>query len=311
LEQLKIKNIITDYLTDHNIHNPLNLKFEIHDKLFTEVIGILHHVRSHDDDFLYDHFNNLHLFQQQQVIGILLDNICLNEVEFADVIPDIIKQHPSVAVVSLLITGALAKFKTPVTRKLTKFMADLGEVTEYVGKFLTKRGRYAQFQYAIIQQNSEKCYKACGVTDIKNIDPINYFKTRHTDTQQSATIGKCLAECYIHQQIEISMMLLKLYLICLKNTNKFDNISKLDDAQIYTLFFHPETSTKKYILSGSCEEYFTLVSRTFEIFNELLTYIYTNDKSKHDALTRLYNHIKQVKAEVGRTDIQTLKRKYK
>jgi len=313
MEQAKIKNIITDYLTDHSVYNPLDLESKIHNKLFEEVIRILHHARSYDDDFLYDHFNNLHLFQQQKVICTLLDDICLNEFEYADLIPDVIKKHPSVAIISLVITGVLAKYKTPITRNTIKVMADIGKASEYIGKFLTKQGRYAQFQYAIIQQNSEKCYRSCGITDIKNIKPAQYFKTKNIDKAASdkSSIGECLAKCYIHQQIEISMMLLKLYLICLKNTNKFNNIGNLDDAQIYTLFFHPQSSTKKYILSGSCEEYFTLVSKTFEVFNEMLSYIYQDDRNKHAALNQLYNQIKQVKQEVGKTDINVLKKKYK
>ena len=308
MEQSKIKNIITDYLTDHSVYH---LESKAFDQLFTEVINILHHVREHDADFLYNNFNNSHLFQQQKVICMLLDNICINEeIKLVDFIPDIIKQHPSVAVVSLIITGLLSKYRAPITRGTMSFLSKLGKVIEQVGKFITHQGRYSQFRYAIIQQNSEKCYKACGITDVHNIKPMQYFNY-HVDKSENLAVGKCLAQCYIQQQIEISMMLLRLYLICLKNTNKFNNIGTLDDAQIYTLFFHPETSTKKYVLSGSCEEYFTLISKTFNVFNDLLSYVYSEERFRRETMNQLYNQIKQVKNEVSRTDIKILKKKYK
>ena len=324
MEQSKIKVIVENYLTDHNIYDYVNLESEIipiQDVLFNEVINILHHVRDYDDDFLYDEFNNMHLFQQQKLICTLLDQICinnndniLNEGVISFLVNSMTNFPLTSGIVGLIIAGLSFKFRTSITKGASKFIAKIGKLSEEVGKFLVKHGRYNQFNYAIIQQNSEKCYKNCGIPNISKINFLSYFNTKNVDEQKFfETAGPCLSRCYITAQIEISMMLLRLYLICLKNTNQFDNIGKLNDTQIYTLFLHPEESKPKnqFILSGSCEDYFKLASKNFNTFNDLLDYVYLDTKNKHEAMSRLYSQIKQVKNEVQQTNINILNKKYR
>jgi len=313
MEQQKIKSIIQDYLTDHNIYNNVQTEMqaaEIQNQLFLEIIDILHHVREHDDDFLYDYFNNLHLLQQQKIICTLLDGIC----EDFNIINEIAGTSITLSgmnIARILTTILIYKFRKPLTKKLSQWVKSIGKVSESIGKFLTKHGRYSQFQYAIIQQNSEKCYKQCGISNNKDINVKDYFRT-HNITSSSAKThskGACLARCYIDEQLEINMMLLKLYFICLKNTNKFNNFQQLDDKHIYSLFFQ-ESPNDKTIIGSSCQEYFKLTSQSFSAFNDLLSYIYSDEREKHAILTRLYNRINQVKTEVNKTPIQKLNQKY-
>jgi len=315
MEQSKIKLIIENYLTDHNIYDQVKTEDqvkEIQDKLFEEVIKTLHHVREYDDDFLYDYFNNLHLFQQQKIICTLLDFYFNNDdnneplFEFFGIIS---------ASILATIFGiiALLKYNRPFTKKLSQTTYAIGKINEKIGKVLVKYGRYFQFQYSIIQQNSEKCYKACGIDNLRKMPADIYFYTRTIDSDKKKKVVRqadCLARCYIDQQIQINSMILKLYFLCLKNTKKFDEYAKLSDKQIYGLLFQSSTR-KQQIIGSECESYFSLASKAFAQFNDLIDYVYVDDREKHIALTKLYDAIKEARDEVKNTPINNLNKKYK
>lgn len=171
----------------------------------------------------------------------------------------------------------------------------IGQTAESVGKFLSKHGRYWKFRYAIIQQNSKKCYRVCDV-DEKDLSMWSYFSTGGkrpvVSSADSFKQGDCLKKCYVNYMIEALALLSKSYFVCLKNTGGFDQIQNLK----------PDDMLKTVAglqLSAACNDYYKELKAGFDSFNDLLDYVFAKDEvEKRKALQQLKGKMIESRNEI-------------
>jgi len=330
-----IKQFTSYFLMDNYIlydESSQNKIDDLESVIEIEIIEILHHARDNDLEY-YEEFQDFSLLQQQKVItelsfGICYDlNIPLNnsdnnkklEEGILNTGYDWLVSTLNFAADNWLISSTIAVItfilvvlnQRKITTNIVKIGAGLGEGLANTGKLLVRHGRYWKFRYAIVQQNVKQCYSECGVTDLSKLGFVSYWNASKIDEDKLINSkSECLGRCYIEQHIIITMMIFKLYLICLKSTGKFDTIRDIGEQQLVAVFFNKQNIRPNYMLSSACEEYYSIIADNFEKFNDLLNFAFKSEVYKHEAMKNLYSQMREITIEIKRTPIDKLKQKY-
>lgn len=278
-----LKTIAEAYIDQNRLHDTLTKE-----QLFEETYELVRELRETDID-LYNHLYDTNLLQQQQIFKTYFDY-----------------QYDSVLkeeALSLLAIGGISAlfffiYGDRINRAIFSAGQKIGEVAESMGKFLSKHGRYWKFRYAIIQQNSKKCYRACDV-DEKDLSMWSYFSTGGrrpvVSNAEAFKQGDCLKKCYVSYMIEALALLSKSYFVCLKNTGGFDQIQNL----------RPDDMLKSIAglqLSTACNDYYKELKAGFDSFNDLLDYVFGKDEvTKRDMLQQLKGKMIESRNEITRS----------
>jgi hypothetical protein len=161
-------------------------------------------------------------------------------------------------------------FRNPVSKSFWNIASTLGEGLETLGKWLARSGKYWQIKYAIVQENTRKCYAHCGITKPSDISPFTYTSIKTNSniaTPKSIEQGTCLRECYISALIEVIALHMENYFACLKRTGGFDVVLKTDSDDIMKMV----SSTN---ISAACESYYNAAREALDNFYRVLELVY-------------------------------------
>jgi len=279
-----LKTVSGAYVTKNSLHDVIT-----EDQLFDDVYSLIKELRD-DDIELYNLLYDTNVLQQQNIISRYFD------FQYND---DVLQEADPI---TLLAVGGIAALLSYIyagrlTQGLFSAGAKVGKVMAKIGHFLSKRGNYWKFRYAIIQQNAEKCYKICDVNE-ENLSAWSYFSVGSKPPPLADVKGykqaDCLKKCYIKYSIESISLLGKSYLICLKRTGGFNKIESLrPDDMIKTL--------AGLQLSSSCHDYYKEMKEGFAAFDDLLDYVFGRDNAKKtEAMRELRDKMIEYKNQVAR-----------
>jgi len=277
-----LKTIAEAYVDQNRLHDKFTKE-----QIFEETYELIKELRDTDID-LYDHLYDTNLLQQQQIFKTYFDY---------KYNPDVLQEADPLTLLAIGGISALLFYiyGDRINRAIFSAGQKIGDVQESIGKFLSKHGRYWKFRYAIIQQNSKKCYRVCGI-DEKDLSMWSYFSTGGkrpiVSNAEAFKQGDCLKKCYVTYMIEALGLLSKSYFVCLKNTGGFDDIKNL----------RPDDMLKSVAglqLSAACNDYFKELKAGFDSFNDLLDYVFGKDEvKKREALQQLKNKMIESRNEI-------------
>jgi hypothetical protein len=284
-----LKTTIEAYIAKNRMRERLNSN-----DVFEEVYSLVTLIREQDIE-LYHKLYDTGRMTQVSIIDDYL-NMTYREDEL-----DSIKESIGLGI-GLTLSAIVMYLKgEPLTRAGFKILDKIASGFEKLGAFLSRRGRYWKFSYAIIRQNADKCYKKCGIKE-EDITSMMYFSTRSNTHSKMPASGKslekgnCLAECYVNSTIEVIALTTKSYFVCLKKTGDFSVVEKL----------RPDDTIKIISglkLSSACDEYYKEMQYLFKEFNQLLDHVYGNNRDeKQKALIRLRNSLIEARNQISKTN---------
>lgn len=269
------------------------------DQIFEELYDIVKFLQSYDNT-LYNELYEVTKLQQQRIFKNYLDISYESENQ-------LLTEEPITITSGAVLTGiVVAIFGKSIAKGVTKVLATLGEGFETLGKWLARQGKYQQLRYAIVQENTRKCYSKCGIQKPSDISPFTYISIK-TDTNigtvKSVEQGKCLRECYITELIETIALHMENYFACLKRTGSFDIVQKTDSDDIMKMV----SSTN---VSAACESYYNAAREALDNFYRVLEMVYDShseaDKrlEKINALRTKIYEARQIVQKVNQNEIQ-------
>lgn len=266
------------------------------DQIFEELYDIVKFLQAYDID-LYNELYEITTLRQQRILKNYLDITYETELLTEDIV------IPTLVVLPAIVTFIFGK---SITKGIFKALATLGEGFETLGKWLARHGKYSQLRYAIIQENTNKCYTKCGIKKSSDIGMFSYASIKSKsaiETVDGAEQGKCLRECYIEELIEVIALHMENYFACLKKTGSFDVVQKTDSDDIMKMI----SSTN---VSAACESYYTAAREALDNFYRVLEMVYDSqteaDKrlEKINALRTKIYHAREVVQKVSQNEIQ-------
>jgi len=269
------------------------------DQIFEELYDIVKFLQSYDTT-LYNELYEVTKLQQQRIFKNYLDISYESENQ-------LLTEEPITITSGAVLTGiVVAIFGKSIAKGVTKVLSTLGEGFETLGKWLARQGKYQQLRYAIVQENTRKCYSKCGIQKPSDINPFTYFSIKtdiNIGTVKSVEQGKCLRECYIIELIETIALHMENYFACLKRTGSFDIVQKTDSDDIMKMV----SSTN---VSAACESYYNAAREALDNFYRVLEMVYDSHSEadrrleKINALRTKIYEARQIVQKVNQNEIQ-------
>lgn len=264
------------------------------DDLQQEMYSLIKELRETDIE-LYDHLYDTGRIQQQHILETYLSYQYLN----GD--GEILQEAGPITLITVGGISALLTliYQNRINKSIFKAGQLIGKAFESVGNFLTKHGRYWKFRYAIVQQNTRKCYISCGV-DEKTLSAWSYFsvgsKPPTLATTESHRQGECLKECYVENAIESIALLAKSYFACLKRSGDWAPVKDARPDDILTVVSGLQISTL-------CQSYFEEMKKSMDAFTDLLDFVYgRSSPDKQRALKDLKSKVLSSRKEIDRAN---------
>lgn len=264
------------YITKHGLQHSLDVN-----EIYNDLYSMIKELRENDIE-LYHQLYDTNLMQKVRIIDSYLEHIYGSDEVLAEDFGAAVVAGGVMAILTYL-------YRDRITKRILKTGKDIGEGFTKVGKYLSRKGRYWTFRYAIIQQNAAKCYRACGVNE-KDITVWHYIATKHDaiiGSKDSIKEGNCLSICYIDYTIETISLLAKSYFVCLKKTGDFQQALNARPDDLLNMLSGLQ-------LSASCKDYYDLMREAFDNFYVLLDYVYgKNEIKKKKKITELRSKLIQ------------------
>lgn len=144
------------------------------EQIFEDLYDIVKFLQNYDLK-LYNELYETTKLKQQRILKNYLDSTYFQETltEVDIVIPGTL----------ILATVIGAIFRKSIAKGISQSISIVGKSFETLGKWLARHGKYSQIRYAIIQENTRKCYVKCGVQNhlILTLDHtllLNFLKYR-------------------------------------------------------------------------------------------------------------------------------------
>lgn len=230
------------------------------------------------DHFLYEtdleSYNTIHEMskwdQAKFIKSYLLveynDEMTLDEDQVLEEIGLIAGASIAVSMAGLII--ALIKRRS-ISKGVFGLIKLFGDFFNGIGKFLSK-SRTWSYRYTLIQKNFDACYKECGV-DKKSIPALSYLAVKRDHwswlPEKSSQVAVCMTNCFFKNYLEIISLLSEMCFICLRTTNKFDQVSNITKNDALSVI-------SGLRLSESCSVYYDQLRIAYKHFEELLDYVY-------------------------------------
>src|ERR1035437_3664446 len=152
-----LKSISEAYVMDSDLEtNP--------DQIFEELWDVVKFLQSYDNKLYNEMYEGTKL-QQQRIFKNYLDISYEQQLLNEDVIV------PSGLVLVSIVSYIFGK---SIAKGIAKTLAILGEGFETLGRWLARHGKYSQIRYAIVQENTRKCYAKCGIQKPSDIHVGTY-----------------------------------------------------------------------------------------------------------------------------------------
>ena len=290
----------------YTIDTELNISPDI---IFNELYDTVKYVRQYDPD-LYNELYEVDRIYQQRILKNYLDLCYENELAAKsgeEVLEEVILEVTAgkiIAIISVILAGI---YRKGISKAIFKTLSVIGKALAAIGEFISTRGKYLQLRYAIIQENANKCYIKCGISDPKKISALSYLTITTKSsfgTKQSLEQSKCLRECYIENLIEVINLHMESYFACLKRTGNFSAIQKTDADDIMRMI----SSTS---LGTSCLDHYELAKNAMDSFYKILDLVY-NDQFDEDRklewINKLRTRLYDAREQIHKMDNNNLQR---
>ncbi len=331
-----LNEVVKGYLVDHNVYTEFNESQvnTIHEKLKNELHDLV--------DFLYDvdleTYNELKeksKFEQQRIFEIYLNNLYAKDEPIEEGVLGPIGTGLDTAAggiakavasllggfaklpwwgqggIGLLVFIFLFKHRKKITQRVFQTLSGIGKTSEKIGNFLKKKGRFANIRYSVIQQNTERCYRKCGITDLrKDFSLADYLNKYAGDSKSATTKAKCLSQCYVESRISEVKTLMKLYFICLKQTGTFDKIKDLSTQKFISMLMADSGASHRqhsFALGSACGEYYDIIHEGMKNINEVIEYFYADKNTQREMIMIVQKEVDQIKHDVIRMDERQLR----
>ncbi len=272
------------------------------DQIFEELYDVVKFLQTYDNE-LYNELYEGTKLQQQRILKNYLD--ISFEQEEQPLTEDIVLTTG--AVISFIVATIFGK---SIAKGITKTLSVIGKAMETFGNWVSRQGKYQQVRYAIIQENTRKCYAKCGIQKPSDIHVLTYVSIKAGSAsggEKTVAQGMCLRECYIGELIETIALHMENYFACLKKTGSFDVVQKTDSDDIMKMV----SSTN---VAAACESYYTAAKEALDNFYKVLELVYDSYSEadmrleKVNALrTRIYT-ARQTVQNIGQKEIQRYER---
>lgn len=292
-----LSSVIESYMVNHNVYGEYN-KQDINKikKTLIEDVAQLVTILREDNIELYDWFYDKPKSFQTSVLHDYFDmSYKKNDEE---------QLNEIIASIGVLTGVGLAMVAYAMKNKITgyafKQMSNIGTFMEALGTFLSKRGRYSKFRYAILNKNAKQCYIDCKV-DEEEISAFSYFSLKKSPsnipftTEKSAEQAKCLRNCYMTHSIEAISMLMEDYFACLKQNGEFGQVESARPDDILKIISGIQ-------VGSTCEEYYKFAKESIDKFEDLLDFIYEKDSDKQKERMRLKDKVIKARTTILRTN---------
>ncbi len=309
-----LKEISEAYVIDSD----LDLKHV--DNIYSELYNLVKYVRIVDPP-LYEELYNLDRIRQQQILSKYLDfTFKSDDLGDKDAEEVFVELDASTAATTTMITTGLvlipvtvlvlifivALVRRQISKAIFHVLFRIGQLFHFIGKWITKQSQYLKLRYAIVQQNFEKCYKRCGITDMRQISSLAYVSVRKDSffaTSRSAEQGSCLRICYLEQLIETIALYFEVYFACLKRTGSFEAIKPQSSEQMLKIIH----STS---ISFACQDYYKKGKDALDNFHTVLDFVYNpaHEDLKIQWVERLYQRLELARDQIVKADSETLER---
>ena len=199
-------------------------------------------------------------------------------------------------------------YRKTISKTLVHTLFHIGKVCETSGTWLSKQGRYAKFRYAIIEKNRTECYKKCGIKDLDKDINVNYYLNKHSGDAVKDKTVTCLSQCYLEIEIKKVQLITKLYFVCLRQTNAFNEFKKLSTAQTYEILLksNMEHRNKSYAVSSACGDYYNVLNQNMIVINDLIGYLFKNKMTQQELRMTIQKNIDETKTSVVKMQQQEL-----
>lgn len=291
------------------LDNPEYAKDITAEDLTEHFYGVIKEVRENQSD-LYNIIESKNKFEQQKIVTeyfhLLLNSNQDSEFEPISEDQEVILTEflgLSVGISGVTFAPALLMllyyyFRKPISKTVMNIVFLIVKTAKYIGDKLTKYGNPVRLAYAIINQNTEKCYQKAGFNpkdatfkhyfshlpmDSFLNDFSNIFMSRAEDIQMDK-----LRECFMYSLKESIKLITSSYFTCLRNTG---DLSKLPLERDYSMFTKVLTKSS---LSADCSVFIKDLNIALGQFEKILDLIYYNDvtkiaEEKQDLMNSIYN----------------------
>lgn len=241
------------------------------EQIFEDLYDIVKFLQNYDLK-LYNELYETTKLKQQRILKNYLDSTYFQETltEVDIVIPGTL----------ILATVIGAIFHKSIAKGISQSISIVGKSFETLGKWLARHGKYSQIRYAIIQENTRKCYVKCGVQKPSDINAGSYLAIKTSSNiggRQTVEQATCLRECYIDELIDVIALHMENYFACLKKTGSFEAVQKTESDDIMRMV----SSTN---VAAACESYYNAAREGLDNFYRVLELVYVK---KHDDDKRL------------------------
>lgn len=269
------------------------------DQIFEELYDVVKFLQAYDAP-LYNELYEVTKLRQQRILKNYLDISYESELLTEEILVTI----PAGIVVGGIVMGIFGK---SIAKTSMKILSTAAEGIETLGKWLARHGKYWQIRYAIVQENTRKCYALCGVQKPSDLRAASYFTIKNKSMipagQESLEQGKCLRECYLEETIDVIGLHMENYFACLKKTGSFDVVEKTDTDDIMKMV----SSTN---VAAACESYYTAARDALDNFYRIVEMVYDEHSEADKRLekinklrTRIYAS-RQAVQKVNQNEIQ-------
>lgn len=263
----EITQVVNSYIKEYRQYNISE------EQIFKDIYKTLFEFKTNDLDSYYI-FDNMSYKDQADILHNYLNKIYNN---------DFIEESFLLSTIGVGLLTTILTFwftKTDFQKKLTY---SISKNFQIVINSLNEAGKSWILRYQIIKNNSEKCYRKCGV-DINRPSDSLYTGTGGADNAtpyihdfNDLKRGECMTECFIDTLIESIKLLFLNYIACLKQTNqyfRYENLSKMElESIIGTLE-----------IDGPCENFRDDLNKAIKLYYDIIAYRYKEESNYNQKL---------------------------
>lgn len=277
------------------------------EQIYNELYDITKFIQKNDPE-LYNELYESSRITQQKILKTYLDyvfelNIVSEEIEDQE----LLLEEPIIAIASGLTVLLGWLYRKGLTKGIMKMASEIGKVFQYIGSFLTKKGKYMQLRYSIIQENYKKCYLKCDIEKPSDISALSYGSISSSSTfssKKASDQAECLRECYLDNLIDVICLHMEGYFACLKRTGNSASLQNTETDDIMKMISTTNIAT-------ACSDYYDLARESLANFYKVLDLVY-NDMSEDDKKLEWMNKFRgrlfQTRQQVQKYDNNQLQR---
>ena len=183
---------------------------------------------------------------------------------------------------------ASSLFGVNITKEQIQILKSCTDVLGEVAKVVKSASESVKYRYTLTFQNEERCYKRAGLDPSKITS--RFFAAVKEDSifRQMLFFSEedklnILRNCYLENFLDRISIFFDLYFDCLKKTGNWNDVRSLSDDKFISMF------RMKGGLYPICDEYRNNAVEAIRAYENLIEFIFENDKQKKSQWLLLLN----------------------